>query len=104
MCVATLGSGLIGFGLKGGSMNSITKTLLGGAALCALATAPATAEDTSAFPVTAVHAGHVVNKTRVHTPGRTHLTYTFGVYTYVLFAEAYRKKIQFAGYKYCPAR
>ncbi|HEX4157950.1 MAG TPA: hypothetical protein VHY79_05705 [Rhizomicrobium sp.] len=64
-------------------MNNITKTLLGGAALCALATAPAIAGNIPAFHVQALHAGHAVNKTKIYQPGRTHLTYTFSVGTYV---------------------
>jgi hypothetical protein len=64
-------------------MNNITKTLLGGAAVCALATAPAMAGNVPAFHVTALHAGHAVNKTKIYQPGRTHLTYTYGVSSYV---------------------
>ena len=64
-------------------MKSITKTLLGGAALCALATAPAMAGNVPHFNVTALHAGNVVNKTRIHSPGRQHVTYTFAVYSSV---------------------
>jgi hypothetical protein len=63
-------------------MNYITKTLLGSAALCALATAPSMAA-VPAFHVTALHAGHAVNKTLVVEKGRSHLTYTFGVSSYV---------------------
>jgi hypothetical protein len=44
-------------------MNNLTKTRLGGVALCALATAPAMAEDVPDFHVTVLHAGNVVNKT-----------------------------------------
>jgi hypothetical protein len=64
-------------------MNNITKTLLGGSALCALATAPAMAGNIPAFHVTALHAGHAVNKTKIYQAGRTHLTYTFAVSSYV---------------------
>ncbi len=64
-------------------MNNLAKTLLAGSALCALTTAPAMAQNVPAFPVTALHAGHVVNKTKLQVPGRQHLTYTFGVSTYI---------------------
>lgn len=45
-------------------MNAIIKMLLGGTALCALATASAVAGNVPAFHVTALHSGSVVNKTR----------------------------------------
>jgi hypothetical protein len=61
-------------------MNYLTKALLGSVALCALATAPAMAEDVPDFHVTVLHAGNVVNKTVFHNPSRQHLTYTFGAY------------------------
>jgi hypothetical protein len=60
-------------------MNKLNKTLLGGAALCALATVPANAAPH--FAVTALHAGNVVNKTKIQIPSRTDITYTFGVYS-----------------------
>jgi len=65
-------------------MNNLTKTLLGGVALAALTTAPAMAghHRHPAFHVTALHAGKAVNKTKIHNQGATHITYTFGVYTY----------------------
>jgi hypothetical protein len=70
-------------------MNLLTKSLLGGAALCALATAPAIAANLHpAMHVTALHAGKAVNKTVIHNQSRTHLTYTFGVYTYVSASNA----------------
>ena len=69
-------------------MNNLTQTLLGGAALCALATAPAMAEDVADFHITALHAGNVVNKTVFHDPSRTHLTYTYAEYTYVPASES----------------
>jgi hypothetical protein len=73
-------------------VNSITTALLGGTALCALATAPAIAGNISALHVTALHGGHLVNKTRVHSPGRTHLTYTFGsVSTYIPASDLDKK-------------
>jgi hypothetical protein len=63
-------------------MNNLTKTLLGGVALTALAAVPANAAKHPAMHVTALHAGKAVNKTKMHVPGRQHLTYTFGVYSY----------------------
>ena len=49
-------------------MNKITQTLLGGAALCALATAPAMAGDVPDLHVFALHPGHAkfVSKTSLH--------------------------------------
>jgi hypothetical protein len=65
-------------------MNNLTKILLGGTALCALTTAPAMAGDVARSLITALHAGNLVNKTAIHDPKRTHLTYTYaGGYTYV---------------------
>ena len=64
-------------------MTNLTQTLLGGAALCALATAPAMAGDVADLHITALHAGNVVNKTVFHDPSRTHLTYTYADYTYI---------------------
>jgi hypothetical protein len=61
-------------------MNNLTNALLGSVALCALATAPAMAQDVPDFHVTVLHAGNVVNKTVFHDPSRQHLTYTFAAY------------------------
>ncbi len=63
-------------------MNKLTRTLLGGTALCALA-APAFAAAAPKMHVRALHAGHVVNKTKVHNQTAQHITYTFSVYTSV---------------------
>ena len=64
-------------------MNAITQSLLASAALVALATAPTLAGSPPPFRITALHAGHVVNKTRIR-PHQGHQTsYTFGAYTYV---------------------
>ena len=71
-------------------MNVITKTLLCGTALCALATTSAVAANTPHFNFTALHAGRVVNKTRVHTPGREHLTYTFSVSTSIPASDLHK--------------
>jgi hypothetical protein len=81
-------------------MNNITKTLLGGAALCALATAPAMAGDVADFHVTALHAGNVVNKTTIHNQSRTHLTYTFAVYTYIPAELNVKVKLSGTGYSF----
>lgn len=58
-------------------MNNTTKVLLAGAAIGALASAPAMASGV----VTALHAGKVVNKTAVPHASATKVTYTFGVYS-----------------------
>ena len=63
-------------------MDNITKTLLGGAAICALATAPAMA-GAPHFSITALHAGNQVLKSVIHNPGRQHVTYNFYVTTAV---------------------
>jgi hypothetical protein len=60
-------------------MNAINKTLLAGAAFCALATAPALAGDVPPFHVTMLHGGHVVGKTGFHHAGRTHVTSTISL-------------------------
>jgi len=82
-------------------MNQLTKTLLAGAALCALATVPAIAQNALPFHITALHGGRVVNKTKMPNHGATHVTYTFGVYTYVSFSDYYGKKVRFAPYGGC---
>jgi len=64
-------------------MNSLTKSLLGSAALAALTAAPAVGSQTPKFHVAALHPSKVVNKTKVHNYDRIHVTYTFGVYTSV---------------------
>jgi hypothetical protein len=77
-------------------MNTLAKTLLCGGALVALATVPAVAGNAPAFHVTALHGGRVVNKTKIHIPGSQHLTYTFGVYTYLPASEL-RKTVRLHG-------
>ena len=63
-------------------MNNLTKTLLGGVAIAALATpAMAAGHKHFAMHVQALHAGNVVNKSKLHNNGAQHLTYTFGVYS-----------------------
>ena len=76
-------------------MNNLTKTLLGGTALTALAAAPALADHAPKFHVAALHPSKVVNKTKVHNYDRAHVTYTFGVYTSVP-ASDYRKTVYLA--------
>ena len=78
-------------------MNAITKTLLSSVALCALAAVPAAAGSHPAFSFTALHGGHAVNKTKLHNHGATHITYTFGVYSYISFSSAFGKKVPLAG-------
>lgn len=62
-------------------MNNLTKTLLGGAALSALAAAPALAHHAPQFHIQALHAGKRVNKTKIHNQRALHITYTLGIYT-----------------------
>jgi hypothetical protein len=82
-------------------VNNITKTLLGGAALCALATAPAMAGTLHpAMHVTALHAGHAANKTAIREPSKQHLTYTFGVYTYASASDHSAVKLAATYYKW----
>jgi hypothetical protein len=83
-------------------MNSLAKPLLSGVALCALATVPAVASNGPAFHVQALRRGHVVNKTNMQNQKAQHITYTFGVYTYVSASDLY-KTIPLAGtfYKWC---
>lgn len=56
-------------------MNNVTKTLLAGAAIGALATAPAMAGNAPHFSVTAAHVGNQVIKSTIRTPSRQALTY-----------------------------
>jgi len=64
-------------------MNNLSKTLLGGVALVALTAAPAFAHKFHGGHVTSM-LGHnnVVNKSKMHNQKATHVTYTYGVYTY----------------------
>lgn len=62
-------------------MKNLTKALLSSAALCALAPLPAVAGQHPGLALSAVHAGHVVNKTKFHNPQRQHVTYTFSAYS-----------------------
>lgn len=58
----------------------------------ALAFNPAIAQNEAPhfFHFTTLHGGRIVNKTKLHNHGATHITYTVGVYTYVS-ASNYRK-------------
>lgn len=79
-------------------MNNLTKALLGSVGLSVLAAVPATAHPKHpAMHLTALHEGKAVNKTRLHNQGATHVTYTFGVYSYIPFAEYYRHKLPLRG-------
>lgn len=73
-------------------MNNLTKVLLGGAALCALTAVPAAAESAGRFNITALHAGRMVDKTKMHKQGATQVTSTASVFTYVPFSEYYRHR------------
>ncbi len=80
-------------------MTKLTQTLLGGSALCALMAAPATAQPKHpAMRVTALHAGHAVNKTKLHDNRCGSCTYTFGVYTSQP-ADAHRQDLYGTFYK-----
>ena len=63
-------------------MNNLTKTLLGGVALTALAASPAFAAKVHpTMHVTAAHGGKAVNKTNMHNQKAGHITYTFSIFT-----------------------
>ncbi|MGH6890464.1 MAG: hypothetical protein ACREHF_14950 [Rhizomicrobium sp.] len=66
-------------------MNKITQTLLGGAAFCALATAPAMAAGAPDVHVVAAHPGHqtVVKTSMNNVGGIKHLTSTIAISTSV---------------------
>ena len=69
-------------------MNKITQTLLGGAAFCALATAPAMAGGAPSIHVAALHPGHqTVLKTSMHKGGIAHITSTIAVSTSVTASD-----------------
>lgn len=71
-------------------MNDLNRTLLAGVALCALTAIPAAGESAMPFHFTALHGGRVINKTKLHNHGATHITSTLSVFTYVP-ASSYRK-------------
>ncbi len=83
-------------------MNNLSKTLLAGAALCALAAAPAFADSGFAPHVTALNGGRVVNKTKLHNHGATHVTYTFGLYDYVPASTPVGTKWTLVSQSFCP--
>jgi hypothetical protein len=72
-------------------MKKLTKILLGGAALCALSAVPVVAGNAPKFHFMALHAGRVVNKTKMHNRGVTHVTYTYGVSTYVPASDLHKR-------------
>lgn len=82
-------------------MSNLTRTLLGGAALCALAVVPAVAQAAPTFHITSLHGGRVVNKTKLHNHGAVHITYTFGVYSTLSGSDP--KKQRLNGSRLCPA-
>ena len=73
-------------------MNSITKTLLVGAAFCALATVPAVAGDVPDIHVVALYPGQqTVLKTRMHKGGVTHITSTISLSTSIPASDLHKK-------------
>jgi hypothetical protein len=83
---------------RGNDMNRLAKSLLGGVAFGALVGTPAFALQQASGPhIKALHGGRVVNKTKMPNRGATHLTYTFGIYSYISFAQAYRQKVHVQG-------
>jgi hypothetical protein len=82
-------------------MNNLTTTLLGGVALAALAIAPATAGSHHALlHVSAMHAGHAVNKSKIHNQGATHVVYTFSVYSTQAASAPPKTHLIFTYYKW----
>jgi hypothetical protein len=66
-------------------MNNLTVTLLGGAAVAALVAAPATAKSAHIWTmqhVSAMHAGQVKNKTKLHNNGATSVTSYASAFSY----------------------
>jgi hypothetical protein len=84
-------------------MNNLTRTLLAGVALCALTAVPAIAESAGPFHITALHGGRVVNKTKIHNHGVTHITYTFGVYATLSASTKVGTKFDLGSMQLCPA-
>jgi hypothetical protein len=78
------------------TMNTLTRTLLGGGALAALATAPAHAGNAPVFHIQALHGGKAVNKTKMNNQKAGHVTYTLSVYTSVA-ASDFRKTVPLTG-------
>ena len=84
-------------------MNNLSKTLLGGVAVAALSAAPAMAHKQLHVPhVQALHAGlgHVTNKTKMGNQKATHITYTFGVYSYQPASAAKNTHLIYTYYKW----
>jgi hypothetical protein len=85
-------------------MSNLTKSLFGSVALCALMAVPAVSENADSSHMTALHGGRVINKTKLHNRGATHIYSTLSVFTY-LPPSSYRKKQFLPGtfYKYVDA-
>ena len=82
-------------------MNNITQTLLGGAAFCALATAPAMAAGAPSIHAAALHPGHqTVLKTSMQKGKIAHITSTIAVSTGVSQSADYKKAVKLAATYY----
>jgi hypothetical protein len=71
-------------------MHNLTRTLLSGTALAALAAAPSVASNAPEIHIQALHAGKQVNKTVLHNSVGGHTTYTIGVSTSVLASDLHK--------------
>jgi hypothetical protein len=87
-------------------MNNIIQTLLGGTALCALATAPAMAGDIPDFHVFELHPGHakLVSKTGMHTGAREHISSTISISTSIPAELGKTEKLPFTLATYCGSK
>jgi|HubBroStandDraft_2_1064218.scaffolds.fasta_scaffold578006_1 hypothetical protein len=83
-------------------MSKISQTLLGGAALFALATAPAMAGDVPDIHVAALHPGHAtfVRKTRMHLGNHVHHSCSTIVISTTVPASDFRSVVKLAGTYY----
>ena len=64
------------FNMPNGVSMTLKKILYAGAALCTISAAPAFARNAPSVAVVALHAGHAVMKTQMHTPGKNHISST----------------------------
>jgi hypothetical protein len=82
-------------------MRNLTKPLFGGVALCALATAPATAGNVPAIHVIALHDGRPVTKTILHDPHRIGVTTSIPVFSRIHASDLHKTvKLTNTYYKY----
>jgi hypothetical protein len=72
-------------------MKKLARTLLSSAALGALATAPAMADNGPAFHLFALHDGRLVSKTVRHQPGSPGMTESAPVYTTIPASDLHKK-------------